>query len=31
MKESGSMVVVGQLLGFRKKQDVVYEVVLYMF
>ena len=23
------MVVVGQLLGFRKKQDVVYEVVLY--
>jgi len=30
MKESESVVVIGQLLGFRKKQDAVYEVVLYM-
>ena len=31
MKESESMVIVGQLLGFKKQQEVVYKVVIYMF
>ena len=31
MKESESMVIVGQLLGFKKQQEVVYKDVIYMF